>query len=201
MKHYIRVIFFLLLGGWWFTGLAADTESARQLVETTANKVLTRVRAEREALRADPKRLHTLVDELLVEHFDFSRTSQWVLGKYWREASPSQREKFTEEFKKLLIRTYASALVEYADNKIRYFPAQQGSDSKTATVKTEVDKPGSSPVPINYRMINKNNAWKVYDVSVDGVSLVSTYRASFAAQIRKSGLDSLIADLVKKNAS
>ena len=190
---------FFLMFGWWIACLAAVPQDAQTLVKDTADKVIARVKAEREELRANPLRLHTLVDELIFPHFDFVRISQWVLGKHWREASPQQKARFIEEFRKLLIRTYAMALLEYADHTIRYLPVRAETDSKNVTVKTEVEEIGNTTVPIYYRLHVKDDGWKVYDVSVDGVSLVSTYRSTFASEIRQGGLDTLIKNLATKN--
>lgn len=185
----------------WTTVSGAVPHDPQQLVKDTADSVTARVKAERELLRKDSARLHQLVDELIIPHFDFARMSQWVLGKYWRSSDEAQRARFVDEFQQLLIRTYATALLEYADREIHYLPVRADDQATVVTVRTEVEQPGSSVVPINYRMHIKDNEWKVVDVSVDGVSLVSTYRASFASEIRKSGIDGLIESLETKNAT
>ncbi len=190
---------FFLLVGWWMVCFAAVPQDAQSTVKDTSEKVIARVKTEREVLRANPLRLHKLVDELIFPNFDFLRISRWVLGKHWQGASPQQKARFIEEFRKLLIRTYAMALLEYADRTIKYLPVHAAPNDKTVTVKTEVEQVGSTPVPINYRMHIKDNGWKVYDVSVNGVSLISTYRSAFASEIRQSGLDALINSLASKN--
>lgn len=168
-------------------------------MKATSDKVIARIKTEREALRADPKGLYNLVHELILPHFDFVRISQWVLGKHWRTANPQQRSKFIEEFRTLLVRTYAMALLEYADRPIKFLPVHADPQGETVTIKTEVEGPGNQPVPMNYRLHIKGNEWKVFDVSVDRVSLISTYRASFASEIRQGGLDALISSLETKN--
>ncbi len=180
-------------------GLAMPAEGARALVQTTADKVIDKVKHDRDALRKDPVRLHQLVDELIIPHFDFERMSRWVLGKYWRKANKQQQAQFVDEFRNLLVRTYATALLEYSDQNIKYLPLHAESGAKSVTVKTVIEQSSSSKVPINYRMYPGETGWKVFDVSIDGVSLVSTYRNSFAATIKKSGIDGLIANLVEKN--
>ena len=125
--------------------------------------------------------------------------SKWVLGKNWKTASETQRSEFIEQFKTLLVRTYARALLEYSNQQIKYFPAEMNANSKLAVVKTEMTSDGAQPFPVAYRMHQTNQAWKVVDVSVDGVSLVSTYRGSFSTQIKKNGFDSLINELSIKN--
>ncbi len=179
--------------------LAMPAEGARTLVQTTADKVIAKVKDDRDALRKDPARLHRLVDELIIPHFDFQRMSRWVLGKYWRKASKQQQAQFVDEFRKLLVRTYATALLEYSDQTIKYLPIHAKSGAKSVTVKTVIEQSSSSKVPINYRMYPSKQGWKVFDVAIDGVSLVSTYRNSFAATIKKSGINGLISSLVAKN--
>ncbi len=175
---------------------AAAIETPEQVIKATADAVIQRVSSERDALRADPVRLHSVVNEMIVPHFDFRRMAQWVLGKHWRTASAEARGQFVEEFKNLLVRTYATALLEYANQTIEYFPPQESGQS--VTLRTELAQPGTLPVPVVYRMHQKDGSWKVFDVSVDGVSLLTTYRASFSSEIRKSGIDALIADLASR---
>lgn len=198
MKRWLYpVMFFLLTSS--LIAVAAVARDAGELVKTTADKVIARVKKDKAALRAEPLKLHALVDELIIPHFDFMRMSQWVLGKHWRTADKDQQTQFVEEFKKLLVRTYATALLEYSDREIRYLPVHEEADGDTVTVKTEAVQSASTKVPINYRMHVKDDGWKVYDVSVDGVSLVSTYRNSFNSEIKKNGISGLIQDLAKKN--
>ncbi len=179
----------------------AGPEEAQQVVRETAEKVLDRVKQEREALRKDRKRLHALVDELIIPHFDFNRMARWVLGKHWRKADKEQRRRFVDEFRELLIRTYATALLEYSDEKIEYLPVRAGAGAKSVTVKTVIKRPAGPPIPINYRLRKGKDGWKVFDISVDGVSLISTYRSSFSSQIAELGVDGLIEQLEKKNRS
>jgi len=178
---------------------AIPAEGARELVQSTADQVIARVRQDRDALRSDPTRLHALVDELIIPRFDFERMSRWVLGKYWRQASKEQQGQFIDEFRKLLVRTYATALLEYSDQTIKYLPLHAESGAESVTVKTLVEQSSSSKVPIDYRMYATKDGWRVFDVSIDGVSLVSNYRSSFAVNIGRSGIDGLLANLVKKN--
>ena len=140
-----------------------------------------------------------MVNELVIPRFDFISMSKWVLGKHWKTASVSQRNEFVDQFKSLLIRTYARALLEYSGQKIIYYPVEENPKSNLAVVKTELTSTSSAQLPILYRMHQKNQEWKVVDVAVDGVSLVTTYRGSFATQIKNDGFDSLLEQLSKKN--
>jgi phospholipid transport system substrate-binding protein len=125
--------------------------------------------------------------------------SRWVLGKYWRQATSDQRTRFTEEFRTLLVRTYAGALLEYSNEEIRYLPMPAVNNAEDVTVRTEFLPKNGIAIPIDYRMHFLNGAWKVYDVTVDGVSLVTNYRGSFASQIREGGIESVINDLKQRN--
>jgi len=169
------------------------------LVEQTANQMLNKLRAERKVIDEHPGRIYELVNEIVLPHFDFERMSTWVLGKYWRRATPEQRKAFIEQFRTLLVRTYAKSLSSYTDNKLTYLPFRGGPSQTDVTVRTEVDQPGGFPIPIDYSLYLKGGEWKVYDVTIDGVSLVTNYRTTFANQIRQDGLDKLIASLASRN--
>jgi len=177
-------------------------EAAQQLVIDTSTKVLERLKADREKLQSNSDLIYPLVEDLVLPHFDFERMSIWVLGKNWRKADEAQRQQFVKEFRTLLVRTYAKALLEYTDQKINYLPFHAEADAKRVTVRTEVNQGGGPAIPINYSMfLNRDGEWKVYDISVDGVSLVTNYRTSFASEIRSGGIDNLLNRLVAMNAA
>jgi phospholipid transport system substrate-binding protein len=195
----------LAMVGAMLLALAASTSEAvaqrpEQVVQTTAEAVIARVTGERESLRSDPQRLHALVDSMIVPHFDFPRMAQWVLGRHWREVDAQSKSRFIQEFKNLLVRTYATALLEYSHQNIVYHPGTPDANAKSVIVRTELEQPGTAPVPIVYRMHEKDGDWKVFDVAVDGVSLITTYRASFAEEIKKGGIGGLIDNLASRNA-
>jgi len=194
---YPLLLCMLVSGGTAWAG--APTPTAEEIVKTTADQVIAKLKADREALKAKPELIYGLVDELIIPHFDFTSMSKWVLGQNWRKATAAQQDAFTVQFRTLLVRTYAKALLEYSDNEITYFPVQNNPDSNLVVVKTAVAQTGSNTIPINYSMHVKDGDWKVVDVAIDGISLVSTYRGSFATEIRTNGLDSLINQLIDKN--
>jgi phospholipid transport system substrate-binding protein len=177
----------------------AAVETPDSIIKQTADAVIERIKSQRSVLDADPSKIYAVVDELVIPHYDFISMSKWVLGKNWTSASEAQRSNFITQFQTLLVRTYARALLEYSGQKIKYFPVEINQKSKLALVKTEMTSDGAQPFPVAYRMHQKNETWKVIDVSVDGVSLVSTYRGSFSTQIKKHGFDSLINELTIKN--
>lgn len=182
--------------------VAAATLAApgpEEVIRGTTDKVLARVKADEAILKADTSKLYGLVNELIIPNFDFDRASQLVLGKYWRQTDTSQRARFVEAFKQLLVRTYANALFQFVDEKIVYKDNRTDGDGKTVVVRTEIEKPNAQPIPVNYRMHQKDGEWKAYDVFVDGISLVVTYRESFASEIGQSGIEALISHMETHN--
>ena len=143
-----------------------------------------------------------LVDKILETHVDFDRVSILILGKYWKTATPEQQLRFKKEFRTLLVRTYTTAFTEYANWNIRYLPLTLEEGESKAVVRTEILQSGAQPVAVNYRMVNLNNDWKVYDVLIGGISLVQNYRTSFTNEVSRTGsLDQLIAQLAERNNS
>jgi phospholipid transport system substrate-binding protein len=179
---------------------AASNITPLELVQDTSSRMLAALKDEQEAIRKDSGRLYQLVSTIVLPYFDFERMSQWVLGKNWRTATPDQRARFVEQFRNLLVRTYGTALSEYADEKIVYLPFAGDLSAPTVTVRTEIEQ-GGSTIPIAYSMYRSRDGWKVYDVAISGVSLVTNYRSSFGNIIREKGMDSLIRQLAEKNSS
>ncbi len=198
MKRRLPFVALLLI---LWAGLAQATpDEPRQLVIDVTESVLAKLRAQRPALERDPDRIFELIERDVLPHFDFVRISAWTLGKYWRRASREQKLRFVRAFRTLLVRTYGVALLEYTNQKIRYLPLRGDPATGDVTVRTEVLNPGRTPTAINYRLHRRNGVWKVYDVTVDGVSLVANYRTAFTAEVREKGLDALIARLEAKVA-
>ena len=194
-----RAVAWVLIGWLSCGGAAWAIQSPQDLVHQTADQMINKLRTERKVIDQHPGRIYELVNEIVLPHFDFEKMSSWVLGKYWRGATPEQRKRFVEEFRNLLVRTYAKSLSSYQDNKISYLPFRGSPGQDDVTVRTEVDQPGGFPIPIDYSLYLKGGEWKVYDVTIDGVSLVTNYRTTFANQIRQDGLDKLIATLADRN--
>ena len=189
---------FLLILCFIFNGVKAISLPS-DVVKATAESVISHIEENRSVLEKNPEKIYDMVNQLIIPRFDFVSMSKWVLGKHWKQASEEQRSEFIIQFKELLVRTYARALLEYSGQEIKYFPVEQNPESNLAVVRTELTSKSSAQLPILYRMHQKNEEWKVVDVSVDGVSLVTTYRGSFATQIKKNGFDSLLNELSKKN--
>lgn len=198
MKRFLGVSSAALLVVWASCVFATAMEPS-DIVKTTTDKVIEQIQDDREGLRADPGKMYDLVSELIFPHFDFGIMSQWVLGKHWNSADEPTRENFLDQFRRLLVRTYATALLNFSDQSITYPPIDQKGGVNTALVKQQITQPGSAVIPVVYRLHNKSGDWKVFDVSVDGVSLIKTYRASFDSIIKNEGLSALIDSLNAKN--
>jgi phospholipid transport system substrate-binding protein len=195
-----RLFASMVLGLCLQAAAAADLPDPESLVRQTSERMLGVLKEQRDVIKAQPARLYGLVDDIVLPHFDFERMSRWVLGKNWRQATPEQQQRFVVEFRNLLVRTYGTALLEYNDEQVRYLPLRMSADAREVNVRTEVQKPGGMPIPISYSMYRRDDGWKVYDVVIDGISLVSNYRTDFSAQIRSGGIDALIARLAERNA-
>lgn len=176
-------------------------ESAGNVVEKAMSDVLAAIKANRESLQQDPEKIKKLVNEMILPNFDFNKMSQWVLGKYWREATTDQQTSFIIQFQELLVRTYSRALLEYSNEKIKVAPIRAHEGDTEVTVRTEVSSASGFPIPINYNMyLNNKVEWKVYDVTIDGVSLVANYRNVFSSRIKQWGMDKLVTVLAEKNS-
>ena len=181
-------------------GVAAGaTESARRMVVNVSNQVIHVLKENPDLTQRAPGAIYKLLDRDVAPHFDFDAIARLVLGHYWREASPQQRQRFIREFRTYLVRSYAVSLERYKDQKIEYMPLRAPAADNEVTVRSEVQQQNGPPVPIDYRMHRENGEWKVYDVIVDGVSMVASNRNSFAEEIRQGGIDRLIDQLAAHN--
>lgn len=171
------------------------------LLRTLTDDVLSIVRQDKRIQAGDPKAIAELVQAKLAPHFDFRRATQIALGKSWRQATPQQQERLTGEFRALLIRTYSGALAGYRNQTIEFLPLRASASDNEVTVRSRVRQPGAEAVLIEYDMEKTGDTWKVFDVRVAGISLVATYRTSFAEEVRNRGIDGLIAVLEAKNGS
>ncbi len=181
------------------TGQVLAAQAPQALVEATSKLMLTKLKEEAAVIKADPGRIYALVNQIVLPHFDFEYMSQMVLAKFWQRATPAQKKAFADEFRTLLVRTYATSLNQYTDQKLIFKPFRPDARPELATVHSEVAQPGGFPIPIDYRLRLEGEQWKVFDVVIDGVSLVTNYRSSFAKEIRDSGMDGLIRTLADRN--
>jgi phospholipid transport system substrate-binding protein len=160
---------------------------------------LNAVKSDKDIQAGDQQKIFALAEEKIVPNFNFDKVSRMVLGKNWTKATPEQKTAFQAEFRSLLIRTYATALSKYRNQVIEYKPFRRVNDSNIASVKTQIVQPGGQPIAVDYTLEKQADTWKVYDIVIEGVSLVTNYRGQFAQEVRTNGLDSLIKKLADKN--
>lgn len=199
----MRYAFGILLGCVMAAGAWAEISPAAPdlLVKSTTDEVLSIIKQDKD-IKQDRQRLLDLIQVKVLPHFNFTRMTQRALGKNWRSASDDQKKVLTREFTDLLVRTYSSALEVYQDQSVDVKPLRAQAADTDVTVKTVVSQTGGQPpVAIDYSMEKDPDGWKVYDVVVEGVSLVTSYRSSFADEVQRSGIDGLIKALQEKNRS
>lgn len=178
----------------------ADSGAPDALIKQLSTSVLDSIKADKSILAGDVQKVMLLVDQKILPHVNFQRMTASAVGRNWRQASPEQQKRLQEEFKTLLVRTYAGALSEVRDQTIELKPLRARPEDTEVIVRSEVRGRGE-PIQLDYRMEKADSGWKIYDVNVLGVWLVETYRASFAQEISASGIDGLIAKLAERNKS
>ncbi len=201
MKKYLGISF--LLAGWLLSFPAGSVETSPDtLVDNTAQEVLAIVRQDKDIRAGNTGKVLDLVEAKILPHFNFTRMTRLAMGKNWPKAEPEQQEQLVKEFRTLLVRTYSNALTTYRDHTIKVEPLKAKAGDTDATVKTQVMQgQGQQSVPIDYSMEKTDDGWKVFDVTVAGVSLVTNYRSTFNSQIQDGGVAKLIKTLSEKNRS
>ena len=171
------------------------------LVKTISDEVIGIIKQDKDIRAGNQEKINDLVDAKVLPHFNFSHMTALAVGRNWSKASSAQQKLLISEFRILLVRTYSSALTTYKNQVIEFKPLRAAAGDMDVTVKTQIKQPGAEPVSIDYSMEKTASGWKVYDVVVAGVSLVTNYRESFNAAIREGGVDGLINSLASKNRS
>jgi phospholipid transport system substrate-binding protein len=200
-KHYaILGLFTILLGLLPATkGIAADLQLPEQVIQSVSEQI--KQKLQNKSFTKDFAQVTKFVNGVIYPHTDFDKIAPLVLGKHWKTATPSEQERFKNEFQTLLVRAYSRAFVEYNNWTINFLPLEISNEATKAIVKTKVLQPGQQPIDVNYRMFLSRGEWKVYDIMIDGVSLVTNYRSTFDDEIRNKGsLSAVIDGLVKRNA-
>ena len=180
-----------------FPAMAAT--GPEQLVRQTVESVVDELKANMDTFKSDPQKVYKMVDDLVLPHFDFVAMTDLALGSYKDDVGTDQKPAIVSQFRQLLVRTYSSALFEYTDQELIFLPMEGTEAGGEVTVRIEIEQAGGFPIPINYTLRLGDDGWKVFDVSVDEVSLVTNYRSSFARAIKKDGIDGLIKTLQERN--
>lgn len=178
----------------------AEITAPDTLIDTTVQLVISTIKEDKEIQAGDTDKIGVLIDSKILPHFDFTRMTQLAMGKNWRTASDKQKEILIAEFRNMMVRTYTKAFTMYQDQKIEVTPVNVGSEDRIL-VKTMVKESGKPDIPVDYRMIKTDTGWKAYDVSIEGISMVTSYRSTFDSEIKRNGIDGLIKLLASKNAS
>lgn len=181
------------------SGAAMAEMTADELVKQTAEDVLNTIKNDKDIQSGNQQKIFALAEEKILPNFDFERVCRMVLGKNWKSATPEQQAVFQKEFRSLLLRTYATALGKYKNQVIEYKPMRAEPGAKNVSVKTQILQPGGQPIAVDYSLVKDDNGWKVYDIVIESVSLVTNYRSQFSNEIRTNGLDSLNKKLAEKN--
>ena len=176
-------------------------EAPDAMVKRIADELITIVKQDKDLAAGNQRKVVELAEAKVLPHFDFERMTRLAVGRNWQQASDAQKEALTKEFRTLLVRTYSSSISAYRNQTIEVKPTKMNPQDKEATVRTAVLQQGGPPIPIDYAMERQESGWKVYDVVIDGVSLVTTYRGSFNDQIQKGGIDGLLKTLQERNRS
>ncbi len=184
--------------------VAVDTAAAdeaqlgpSEVVESAARSMLDGLEANRDAYRKDPSQVGTLVEKYLLPHFDIQYSARMVLGMHWRDATPEQRERFAAAFYHTLVDNYGSALAEFTPDRLKVFPTKVEAETDRATVRTEVTRGNGDRVPVSYSLRKTDDGWKAWDVVIEGISYVKSFREDFGAAIDQQGLDAVIERIEK----
>lgn len=197
----IKKITKIFIGAFFLIGLAvnaAELSAPQQVIKDTSNEIKLVLKKDRDLLLSDPAYVYHMVDEVLVPHFDLNKISSLVLGRNWKRATAGQKDTFQLEFKRMLVRTYATAFNELDDWETKFLASRPGRDQNNVVVRTQITRNGP-PVAVDYRMRFVEGAWKVYDVKIEGMSLVTNYRSSFNRLMRTEGMDGLISYMSQTN--
>lgn len=198
----MRISTFLVLAS--FSGLgqplfAQNTVAPDVLAKGVTDEVIAILRADRDAFAGNPAKVIELVENKVLPHFNFMRMTQLAVGKNWRQASAQQRDALTGQFRTLLVRTYATAFTAYRDQTISYRPLRMQPEDVDVVVRSQIIQQSGPPVGVDYSMEKTASGWKVYDVAIEGVSLVQNYRSTFNGEVQRGGIDGLIGALEAKN--
>ena len=203
-----KLVYFLAV--FWLTLMAAQSGAAavsveklspEETVKTVTTEMLTALRSEQQAYKNDPRQMVSLIERIIVPHFDIRIMAREALGLNWRRATPDQQKRFIAAFRQFLVNDYANEFRNYSNQAVVFLPERAGSDNDYALVPTQVTTPGVEPVRVDYRLFRVGSDWRIYDVEIDGISLLFTYRNTISEELQRETLDALIARMEHKNDS
>jgi phospholipid transport system substrate-binding protein len=178
---------------------SVDASEPGKLIDSAANIMISELDARRAEFRKDPSKVSALVERVLLPHFDVEHAARLVLGRHWRTATPEQRKRFIDAFYGSLLSNYGDALIEFTGDRIKVLPSPVAADATSATVRTEVKRSNGQKIPVNYTLRKTEAGWKAWDVVIEGISYVKSFREDFGSEIDQKGLDAVIARLEAQN--
>jgi phospholipid transport system substrate-binding protein len=198
MKIFLKIFTLCMLG---FALMAkAQEQSPEQLVQKITDDILASIKSDKQLAAGDKQKALKLAEEKVLPYIDFEESTRLAVGRAWAQATPEQKKRLVSEFRNMLVRTYSNAIEGYEGQTLKVLPSRGKQDQKDeATVRTQFVRAGGKPLPIEFQMHKAGPQWKVYDITVEGVSLVLTYRSEFDAVVKQEGIDGLIKRLTQKN--
>lgn len=178
---------------------AAEMVAPDALAKSVTDEVLAIIRADKDIQSGNQKKVLELVEAKVLPHFNFARMAQLAMGKNWRQANAEQQKALTSEFRTLLVRTYTAAFTQYKNQTVEYRPLRLAPEDTDVVVKSVIQQPSGQPVAVDYGMEKSDKGWKVYNVKIEGISLVENYRNTFNSEVQRNGVDGLIKSLAEKN--
>ena len=178
---------------------AAQNLGPDQLVQKITDEILAAIKSDKQLAAGDKQKATKLAEEKVLPYIDFEQATRLAVGRAWREAAPEQKQRLVTEFRNMLVRTYSNAISAYQGQTLKVLPQRGKQDPEETVVRTQYIRAGGQPLPIDFTMHQKDGTWKVYDITVEGVSLVMTYRSEFDAVVKQEGVDGLIKRLAQKN--
>ena len=188
-----------LLAALFAVSAAAQELKPDELVKKVTDDVLAAVQSDKQLAAGDKQKALKLAEEKVLPHIDFQEATRLAVGRSWREASPEQQEKLVAEFRRMLVRTYSNAISTYEGQTMKVLPMRMKPGDTDVTVRNQYVRPGGKPVQLDYQMRKTAQGWKIYDIVVEGISLVLTYRSEFDAIVKQQGVDGLIKRFAEKN--
>jgi phospholipid transport system substrate-binding protein len=200
MKFFLRISALCISG--FVATAAAQGLGPDQLVQKVTEEVMTAIKSDKQLAAGDKQKAMKLAEEKVLPYIDFEEATRLAVGRAWPQATPEQRKKLVSEFRNMLVRTYSNAIEAYQGQTLKVMPSRGGKqDTKDeATVRTQFTRAGGKPLPIEFQMRKVGDNWKVYDIAVEGISLVLTYRSEFDSVVKQDGIDGLIKRLTEKNS-
>jgi phospholipid transport system substrate-binding protein len=198
MNYLVRIFATLLFA---FSATAWAQAKPEELVQTITNDILAAIKSDKQLAAGDKQKALKLAEEKVLPYIDFEEATRLAVGRAWSQATPEQKKKLVAEFRNMLVRTYSNAIEAYQGQTLKVLPSRGGKPEgkDEATVRTQFVRAGGQPLPIEFQMRKAEKGWKVYDISVEGISLVLTYRSEFDQVVKQEGIDGLIKRLTQKN--